>query len=163
MGAATLAAACTARGLPVEVSSAGFLFDGRPASDDTRKVMRGRGLDVEAHRSRIVGADVLDGIDLVLDHDPPAPVHTFKAFAALASAMAVDAPERLASFGGDLRQFVRAVDATRLPGALLGDGRPDEVDDPHGRSVRVHRKAAEEIAAAADAIAAALGTVRGAP
>ena len=66
MGAACLAAACAARSVPVDVASAGFMFDGRTASDTARKVMRERGLDVESHRSRIVAVDVLDGIDLVL-------------------------------------------------------------------------------------------------
>jgi protein-tyrosine phosphatase len=174
MGASALAAACARAAVPVEVASAGFLFDGRPASDHTRDVMRARGHDLAAHRSRVVDAAVLDGIDLVLtmerrhardlvlEHEPAAPVHTFKGFAALASAFVLGPPEPVATLQGDLRAFVRAVDATRGPAALVGDGQSDEVDDPHGRSARVHRKTADELTAAADAIAAAFAAVRAA-
>ncbi|MCC6438842.1 MAG: hypothetical protein IT196_27715 [Acidimicrobiales bacterium] len=172
MGAACLAAACAARSVPVDVASAGFMFDGRTASDTARKVMRERGLDVESHRSRIVAVDVLDGIDLVLtmerrhardlliDHAPASAVHTFKGFAAAASAFVTNDAASVPLLQGDLRAFVRAVDAARAPHALLGDSRPDEVDDPHGRSTRVHRKAADEIESAAVAIAAALAAVQ---
>ncbi len=175
MGASALAAACERSGVPVEVTSAGFLFDGRPASDNTRSVMRARGHDLAAHRSRVVGAAVLDGIDLVLtmerrhardlvlEHEPVASVHTFKGFAALASAFVLGPPEQVAALHGDLRAFVRAIDATRGPAALVGDGHPDEVEDPHGRSSRVHRKTADELTAAADAIAAAFALAQEQP
>ncbi len=173
MGAALLAEACAVQSVPVDVASAGFLFDGRAASDTTRKVMRERGIDIDAHRSRTINAEVLDGIDLVLtmerrhardiliDHEPAAVVHTFKGFAAAASTYLRDRATPV--LDGGLRAFVLAVDEARPPHSLVGDGRPDEVDDPHGRSARVHRKAAEEIVEASAAIAAAFASARSAP
>lgn len=172
MGAALLAAACAERDVPIQVTSAGFLFTDRPASDTTTKVMRGAGHDVSAHRSRVVDAAILAGADLVLtmerrhardlvlDLSPAAPVHTMKGFAALATATLADGvPDDVA---GDLRAFVHAVDASRPPHALVGDARPDEIADPHGRSARLHRKTADELRLVAAQIADALAAVRGA-
>lgn len=169
MAAALLSAAAVARDVPVSVSSAGFLFEGHPASDAAAKVMRERGLDLSAHRSRVLNAEIIDDADLVLtmerrhardlllqhgaDHQK---VYTVKGFAAAASfVVSGDHPAV-----DDLRELVGAIDERRGESALLGDGRPDEVADPHGRSLRIHRKTADEIAAAVDAIAAAFAHVR---
>lgn len=171
MAAAMLAAACAANDLDVEVSSAGFLFDGRAASDTTGKVMHELGHDLGSHRSRVLSAPIVAGADLVLtmerrharelllDLAPAAPVHTLKGFAALASAGASD-DALVGAAAGDLRAFVLALEELRPPHALVGDGRPDEVADPHGRSARVHRKAADEIRGAIEAIVAAFAKVR---
>ena len=51
---------------PPSVSSAGFLYDGHPASDTATKVMRERGLDLRAHRSRILDRRTVDEADVVL-------------------------------------------------------------------------------------------------
>jgi len=55
----------------VEVRSAGVAaWDGAPASGLSRAVARQHGLDLESHQSRRLGADVLEGQDLVLLMDP---------------------------------------------------------------------------------------------
>jgi len=162
MAAALLADACARRSLAVSVSSAGFLFDGYPASDTTTAVMRERGIDLRAHRSRIVTAELIADADLVLtmerrhardlvvQFEHAEIVHTLKGFATI-----VTAPSLAGDSAVDAPSLVRAAAAARTPVALLGDGGPDEVADPHGRSARMHRRAADDIGAAVDAIAAA--------
>ncbi len=55
----------------VEVRSAGTAaFDGSPASSTSREVARKAGLDLERHKSRRLGRDQLQGVDLVLLMDP---------------------------------------------------------------------------------------------
>jgi len=55
----------------VDVRSAGVAaWDGAPASGLARAVARKHGLDLESHQSRRLGADVLEGQDLVLLMDP---------------------------------------------------------------------------------------------
>lgn len=173
MAAALLGRAAADAGVPVTVSSAGFLFDGRPASDTTMKVMRDHDLDLSAHRSRIVDDEILAGVDLVLTmerrhardlalaHDVAPRTHTLKSFAALVSRRqfgpgptGVPAPVR------DLHALVAAAHEARSSTAFLGDGRPDEVDDPHGRSARVHRRAVEELSEAIDAIVASFAAAQ---
>jgi len=140
-----------ARDIDLEVTSCGLLFDGEPASDTVIAVLDERGLDVREHRSRKFEPSMLDGIDLVLTmerrhvreitaaHDEAsARVHTFGAFVTWSrtdppGAAAIDPRERVARFA-----------AARRASDLLGNG-DDEVEDPHGRSKRVHRKTAERI------------------
>jgi protein-tyrosine phosphatase len=167
MAAALLAAAFVDATPPVEVSSAGFLFADRPASDTATKVLRERQLDLHAHRSRIVERELLDDADLVLtmerrhardlilEFDNAEKIHTLKGFAQLVFELTADdhqPPVRGA------RALLDAASAARSNVALLGDGRVDEIADPHGRSARVHRKTVAEIAAAVDVIAAAFAT-----
>ncbi len=163
MAAAMLVAAFADLDVEVDVSSAGFLFDGHPASDTAAKVVRERGLDLSAHRSRIVNRQLLDDADLVLtmerghardlvlEFDNAEKVHTLKAFAELVFGLTAedhDPPVK------GLPSLVRAAAAARAASAFLGDGWVDEIADPHGRSARVHRKTVAEIAAAVDVIAA---------
>jgi len=167
MAAAMLAAASVDRGVALTVSSAGFLFEGNPASDTATKVMRERGLDLAPHRSRIVTRQLLDDADLVLTMERrhardlvlkcgnEEKVHTLKAFGALV--FELTAAEHEPSIAG-VRPLLRAAAIARSGPAFLGDGRVDEIADPHGRSARVHRKTADEIAAAVDVIASSMAT-----
>lgn len=169
MAAAMLAAASADRGVALAVSSAGFLFEGHPASDTATKVLRERGLDLAPHRSRIATRQLLDDADLVLtmerrhardlvlEFDNEEKVHTLKAFAALVFELTAD--EHEPPIAG-VRPLVRAAAIARSGSAFLGDGRVDEIADPHGRSARVHRKTVDEIAAAVDAIASGMATAQ---
>lgn len=162
MAAAMLAAAFAERGVGVAVSSAGFLFEGHAASDTATKVLRERGLDLAAHRSRIVSRQLLDDADvvltmerghardLVLEFDDAEKVHTLKSFAELVFGLTAEEHEPAVK---GLPSLVRAAADARPASAFLGDGRVDEIADPHGRSARVHRKTVAEISAAVDAIA----------
>ncbi len=176
MAAALLHRAANDAGVALHVSSAGFLFDGHPASDTTRKVMRERGIDLDAHRSRIVDQDIVDRADLVLTmerrhardlalaHGCGARTHTCKAFAAWVSRRQLGpGPDGVPAPSRDLAALVVEADTARAPSAFLGDDRPDEVIDPHGRSARVHRKTADELTAAVEAIVAALAAAQEQP
>jgi protein-tyrosine phosphatase len=170
MAAALLQDACATRQLPVVVSSAGFLFDGHAASDTTIKVMGERGLDLRSHRSRVIDGPIIGAADLVLtmerrhardlvlQFDRAESVHTVKGFSSVVSSM-LASDDADTSPVVDLPGLVRAANIARSPVALLGDDRPDEIADPHGRSIRVHRKAADDITAAVEAIAVAFDTV----
>ncbi len=137
--------------------------------------MRERGIDLGEHRSRLVTAGLIADADLVLtmerrharelilDFGRAEIVHTLKGFAAgvsaLLSADGTNASRAEDSAVVDVSMLARAVDHARTADALLGDARSDEVADPHGRSSRVHRRAADEITAAVEAIAASLEVV----
>ena len=54
------------RGVAVEVASAGFLYDGEPASETMAAAMAERGFDLSAHRSRISTCAMVDEADLVV-------------------------------------------------------------------------------------------------
>lgn len=60
--------AAAARGLDtVEVASAGtFAFPGQPAAGVSVAVARGRGLDLEGHRSQEVGLELVEWADLIV-------------------------------------------------------------------------------------------------
>lgn len=138
------------RGLSqVEVGSCGVLFDDQPASDTVISVLAERGLDVSDHRSRTFAPVMLDSIhlvvtmtraharDLTLAVDGASPrIHTLGALVAW-----LGEPEH--RVGSAAERVARFADA-RGASALLGSG-DDEIADPHGRSKRVHRKAADRI------------------
>ncbi|MDW3217853.1 MAG: hypothetical protein R8F63_04505 [Acidimicrobiales bacterium] len=137
------------RGLAVEVSSCGLLFDGEPASDTVIAVLDERGIDARDHRSRRFTPALLADIDLVV---------TMERMHARELAVALDgASPRIHTLGSIVAwldqqeaddrspaDLVAAFAAERKSSDLLGGG-PDEVDDPHGRSKRVHRRTAERL------------------
>lgn len=155
MTQAALRAEIERRGLPVEVSSSGFLYNGEPASDAASRVLAERGLDVSAHRSRISTPKIVERADLVVTMERrhgrditvmvnrPNGVFTLVTAVELLGAVdpSITAPlERIA-----------AADTARLGGDLLSTG-PDEIDDPFGKSLKVNRKTAEHLADLAAAL-----------
>ena len=140
------------RGLgAVTVESCGMLFDDEPASDTVLTVLAERGIDASGHRSRRCTPEILGAADLVVTMERK---H--------ARELAVSSPgasPRLHTLGALVAWLAAADDltgapaervarsaATRESSALLGAG-ADEIEDPHGRSKRVHRKAADRIEA----------------
>jgi protein-tyrosine-phosphatase len=101
----------------IEVSSAGTsAWDGSPASDGALLVGMERGLDLSAHRSRQLTAEILKESDLVLvmspshltrvkEIDPEAKAHLLAGFASQGEGRAVQDP-----FGGDLAAYRETVD-----------------------------------------------------
>jgi protein-tyrosine phosphatase len=139
MAAALLARQLAALGVSVPVTSAGMLADGVPALPEAVAVMAGHGLDLSAHRSRVVTAEVLACAGLVLAMARENLRH--------AVVMAPDAWPR----GFTLKEFIRRGERTgpRPPGqpwdewlsrihagrqraSLLGDAAEDDVPDPAG-------------------------------
>ena len=133
----------------VAVGSCGLLFDDEAASDTVIAVLDERDIDASDHRSRKFTPELLSGIDLVvtmermharelavaLEGASPR-VHTLGALVHwLRSTEDLDGPAsaRVAQFAKDRRSS-----------DLLGSG-PDEVEDPHGRSKRIHRKTADRL------------------
>ena len=138
------------RGLPrVSVGSCGVLFDDEPASATVLAVLSERDIDASDHRSRRFTAELLVAADLVVTMErrharelavaiegASSRVHTLGALVAW-----LGSTEDLSGSPADrVARFSRERD----PSDLLGSG-PDEVEDPHGRSKRVHRKAADRI------------------
>jgi len=163
MGEHLLRDAAARHGLEAQVASAGFLYAGEPASLTAASVMAERGFDLTGHRSQLAEAELVAAHDLVvtmerrharelsmLDGVDGRRVHTFKGLAE-----ALVAPEVMALPSGSAR--VEAVADARTAASLLGEG-ADEVADPHGRSRRRHRQAADALADAADAIVRGLST-----
>ena len=65
MAAALLTRAADARGLAVEVQSAGLFTDGSPAADPAIEVLAEWGIDLSAHRSRTVTPAMCDRADVI--------------------------------------------------------------------------------------------------
>lgn len=157
MTVALLVAEARRRGLAVSVSSAGFWVDGEPASAEAVRVMAERGLDITDHRSRVVTPELVRAHDLVVaaerelarriitlvdEPDTVTRVHTLGGL--VAGLDALDDATRRRTAGDPTARAVAV--ARRRPAAdLLGRG-PDEIPDPHGRSLAVHRRTAERLA-----------------
>jgi len=161
MLAAMITRLAQGRDIPMAVSSAGFMFDGEPASPTVSEVMVERGFNLDAHRSRIVSSVIVDQSDLVLTMErgharelvlanptATARIHTAAGFAAGLLALQPQPDHHESPI-----EIVSRVAAGRTPSDLLGVG-GDEVSDPHGRNRRVHRDTANQL----EAIAADLVT-----
>lgn len=137
------------RGLDVQVTSCGLLFDDEPASDTVIAVLDERGIDARDHRSRKFTPALLADIDLVVTMER---MHARELAVALDGASPrihtlgsiVEWLERQDSDGPSPSELVADFAAERKSSDLLGGG-SDEVDDPHGRSKRVHRRTAERL------------------
>jgi len=130
-----------AAGVDVQVSSAGLLPGGRPATDHGQQTMAAQGLDLSAHVSRQVDAGMVAQADVVIgmarEHvrevaviDPAALARTFTLKELVRAATATGprhADEPLADWLG-------RVGAGRRREALLGAGHDDAYDiaDPVG-------------------------------
>ena len=135
------------RGVPIEVSSSGFLTNGDVASDAVTTVMGERGIDVTAHRSRITTPKIVDGADLVVTMER----RHGRDIAAMARARGVFTLGRFVELLDgvdpsitDPVERIAAAEAARAEGDLLSTG-PDEIDDPFGKSLRVNRATADRL------------------
>lgn len=101
----------------IEVSSAGAsAWDGSPASDGALLVGMERGLDLSAHRSRQLTAEIIQQADLILamapshlsrikEIDPSAKAHLLSGFASGSDGRAIQDP-----FGADLAAYRETFD-----------------------------------------------------
>lgn len=128
-----------ARGVPATVHSAGLLNDGAPANDHGVAVMAGFGLDLKAHRSRLLTEAMIQGADLVLgmarDHVRQAVVLVPEAWP---RAFTI---KELVRRGGEIgprkpaetvAEWLGRAHAGREHADLLGQGTEDDVFDPIG-------------------------------
>lgn len=145
----------------IEVRSAGSWREGEPASEGSAVAMRARGLDLSAHRSRLVRPDDVAWADLVLGlarrHvrevallGPGALARSFtlKELVRRGSAAGPRAP------GEPLAAWLERVGAGRTATALLGDDPADDVADPVGQPQPRYDAAASEIQELVDRVVA---------
>ena len=127
LAAALLQRALTDRGIEgMEVSSAGTgAWDGAPVSEGAYLVGLERGLDLSAHRARLLTRELVEEADLVLT-------------------MARHHRARVDELGGEGRVFVLGEYAGR-------DGDEAEVSDPFGGDLEVYRDTCVELEALIEA------------
>jgi protein-tyrosine phosphatase len=140
------------RGVEATVSSAGLFRGGVPASPGSVRAMARRGLDLDAHRSRTVTAELLDGADLVVGM---ARLHVKEAVLAVpdvwpraftlkelvrrgAAAGPRPAGEPVADWLARLHEGRRRAD-------LIGDDPADDVADPIGGPDDLYLRTADEL------------------
>jgi protein-tyrosine-phosphatase len=150
MAAALLASAFAVREIAVSVQSAGQLGDGEPAAPLAVAVMADRGLDISAHRSRLVCADDLAAADLTLTmaraHLRHAVVtaprswprtFTIKELVRRAEQIGPRRP------GTSLGDWLTLANEGRDRAVLLGDSTHDDVADPIGGPRRAYTHTAD--------------------
>jgi protein-tyrosine phosphatase len=135
-----------------DVSSAGLLFDGKPATDHGLAVMADRGLDTSGHRSRRLRPDLVAGVGIVIGM---ARSHVREAVA-----LAPDSWGRTftlkeivrrgeerggRSAGEPLEAWLARLHAGRRLADLLGDSDADDVADPIGGPRRSYERTADEL------------------
>lgn len=149
MAAALLKSRLAEMGVPAAVRSAGFLSPGVPPAPETVTAMRGHGLDVSLHRSRIAGEADLTASDLVVGL---ARMHVRLAVAAVPAIWPCcftlkelirrgeEAGPRAA--GQPLPGWLSRLQQGRSRAALLGDDPDDDVPDPSGGPLRAYTETA---------------------
>jgi len=152
MAAALLFRQLEDAGVKCVVSSAGLLFDGRPATDHGVAVMADRGLDTSGHRSRRLRPELVADADLVIGL---ARSHVGEVVALAPDAFGraftlkeiVRRGEEIGGRAADepLDVWLARLTAGRRPADLLGDSDADDVADPIGGPRRAYIRTAEEL------------------
>jgi protein-tyrosine phosphatase len=152
LGAAFLSKRLTEAGVAASVRSAGVMRTGLPVDELSVIVGRARGVDVAGHRPRRLTTAILakEGADLVitmtrahvrevvaLDSSAWERTFTLKELARLVRR------ERFAEVG-DAGSWVARFGAGRTVQNLIGDDERDDIGDPYGGSLAVHRDIATE-------------------
>jgi protein-tyrosine phosphatase len=160
MTEALLRAKLHALGVDARVHSAGTLPWVGAASDGARAAMRQYGLDLDAHRSRALSAELLDDADLVLGMTRQ---HVWSvanyAPEAVPRAFLVGELVRLGTAAGPrsadepLRAWATRVAVHRADPRIPGQPQ-DEVADPAGEALEVYRATAARLDAELDRLVA---------
>jgi len=141
------------RTVDVHVASAGLRLVGEPASANGVDVLAERGLDLSAHRSRILDRELLESTDLVLamsrEHlreavlaQPDIWPHAFtvKELVRRGEMIGRRAP------GESIEAWLARAHSGRNRPDLLGSSSDDDVEDPIGLSRSAYEKTADELA-----------------
>jgi protein-tyrosine phosphatase len=152
MAAALLSRRLDEAGVKAVVSSAGLLFDGKPATDHGLAVMADRGIDTSGHRSRKLRSDMVAGADIVIgmarEHVREAVAHapeiwgrafTLKEIVRRGEDQGGRAP------GEPVEEWLARLHAGRRLPDLLGESGADDVADPIGGPRRSYLRTAEEL------------------
>ena len=142
------------RGVTATVASAGLYPSGSPATDDAVQVMADRGLDLRAHRSRRIDAELIDDADLIIgmtrEHvreiavvDTEALHRAFTLKELVRAGMAMGPRHHDQSIAAWLRRAGHG----RKRESLLGVGHDDayDVEDPVGRPRADYEVTADEL------------------
>ncbi len=145
-------------------SSAGFLMDGAPATDEAIATMAARGIDISDHVSRVVTVDMVDASDLVLtmtsqhvaEVSVMAPamwsrVFTLRDFARRMTPRQADE---------DIAAWLARLNAGRTPRDVLSAASADDIADPIGLPLPAYERTADEIDAVLGQIAFGLRVQR---
>ncbi len=140
------------RGIPAEVSSTGLVAAGRAVPADALAAARRFGVDLDAHRSRVLDRDQLDRADLVLTmeqaHVREVAVldreHFGRTFT-LREIVRRGGEVGPRKDGETVEGWLERVAIGRRVRDVLGVGTGDDVADPYGRSATTYRRAADEI------------------
>jgi protein-tyrosine-phosphatase len=152
MGEALLRARLAGQGVAAVVGSAGFFVEGEPATDDAVATMQGLGLDISAHRSRVVDAAMVAAADLIV-------TMTSQHVAELAvrwptgwgrAFQVRDLLQRIDQVGPvrrdeDPRAWVERLGAGRTPADVLAAPASDDVADPIGLPRAAYQRTAAEL------------------
>lgn len=140
------------QGVEARVHSAGLLRAGIPASDHGIAVLRGLGLDLDAHRSTTMTGQLLQGADLVLgmarEHVRAAVVEEPQVWPRAFTLKelvrrAAEVGPRTA--GQPFGEWLDKCHAGRLTSDLLGTSGADDVADPYGQPRAVYERTAAEL------------------
>ena len=137
----------------MHVGSAGLRLVGEPASAHGVDVLGARGVDLSAHRSRIVDRELLEGTDLALamsrEHlreavlalpDMWPRAFTLKELVRRGEMIGPRAP------GESIEAWLARAHSGRNRADLLGSSSEDDVEDPIGLSRSAYEKTADELA-----------------
>lgn len=140
------------RGVDAVVHSAGLLNDGAPASAHGVAVLGGWGLDITAHRSRLVTEAMIRAADLVVGmaryHVREAVVLVPDAFSrSFALKELVRRGEEIGprAPGQALGEWLEKAHAGRTHADLLGEAEDDDILDPIGLPRATYKAVAQEI------------------
>lgn len=148
-------------GVPATVSSVGVWRAGEAASGGSVRAMGSRGLDLAAHRSRLLSPELLKGADLVLgmarEHVREVAVLAPELFGrSYTLKELVRRGEALGPVSGSLDDWLTAVNRGRRPTDLLGSSDEDDVADPIGQPDTAYERTAVEIERLVDRLVALL-------
>ncbi|MEY2441476.1 MAG: protein-tyrosine phosphatase [bacterium] len=152
MAEGLLRAKLAARGIAANVSSAGLSFDDHAATPESVAALRARGVDIDAHRSRILDAQIVDDADLIIAMermharevmvlDPDAVRRTFTLKELVRRAVSIGPRDP----GEPLDAWLERAAAGRRTADLMGSSSEDDVADPYRRSDAVYERCATEI------------------
>lgn len=140
------------RGVDAHVSSAGFLAEGVPATDEAVTTMAQRGIDIVGHRSRVVTRELIEDADLVVtmtsQHVAEVAVmephqwgraFTLRDLVRRADAKGPRLPEE------PMAAWISRLNSGRTPRDVLSAASSDDVADPIGQPLAAYQKTADEL------------------
>jgi len=152
MAEGILRARLAAKGIQGTVASAGIAFDGREATPEAVAVASRRGIDISAHRSRIISSEMVSAADLVIGMER---MHVREAIVlgrdSFTKCFTLKELVRRGAIVGPraerepLDRWLERVSAGRRPLDLLGDAEADDVADPYRHPTAVYERCIDEI------------------